>query len=381
MKQWLSTIQQHWLLIIDNADDPNMDISTIFPVGNRGSILVTTRNPQCRIHATVGSHELQEMGQEEAVELFLRAADVEDTSSILIQEARTIVNTIGCLALAIVQAGAYVQQGHCSIGEYCDIYSRRREQLLSHLSVQGGSSYGFSVYTTWEVSLDAIKSRPDRTSKHAIELIQILGFFHHDNIADEIFKRAWENTRDSENLQETLAGLFYISSEEGGSEWDPAVIREAAVRLASFSLIKLDLIHHSMSMHPLVHAWARDRLSEDSRQHYRTAASYTLSSAISWTFHISDFSFRRMLVPHIDTCFESSQCSSAILRYFDEDQIKMAYNFSLAFSENGPLRDSMELWEKVFEVRQKVLGSEHPDTLPVMISLANSYRDLGHLWG
>ena len=41
----------------------------------------------------------------------------------------------------------------------------------------------------------------------------------------------------------------------------------------------------------------------------------------------------------------------------------------------------MELWEKVFEVRQKVLGSEHPDTLPVMISLANSYRDLGHLWG
>jgi hypothetical protein len=34
VKQWLSNIQQHWLLIIDNADDLNMDISTIFPVGN-----------------------------------------------------------------------------------------------------------------------------------------------------------------------------------------------------------------------------------------------------------------------------------------------------------------------------------------------------------
>ena len=54
---------KQWLLIINNADDPNMDISTIFPVGNRGSILVTTRNPHCRIHATVGSHELREMGQ------------------------------------------------------------------------------------------------------------------------------------------------------------------------------------------------------------------------------------------------------------------------------------------------------------------------------
>ena len=379
VKQWLSNIQQRWLLIIDNADDPNMDISTIFPVGNRGSILVTTRNPHCRIHATVGSHELQEMGQEEAVELFLRAADVEDASSILQEEAKAIVNTIGCLALAIVQAGAYVQQGHCSIGEYRDIYSRRREQLLNHISVQAGSSYGFSVYTTWEVSLDVIKSRPDRASKHAIELIQIFGFFHHDNITDEIFERAWKNTREIKNLQKSLAGLFYISSEEGGSEWDPAVIREAAVLLASFSLIKLDLIHHSMSMHPLVHAWARDRLSEDSRQHYRAAASYTLSSAISRTFHISDYRFRRMLIPHIDTCFESSQCNSDILRYFDEDQIEMAYHFSLAFAENGRLRDSMELCEKVFEARQKILGSEHRDTLQVMIDLARSYRDLGQL--
>ena len=228
VKQWLSNIQQHWLLIIDNADDLNMDISTIFPVGNRGSILVTTRNPHCRTHATVGSHELAEMGQEEAIKLFLRAADVDDASSVVIQEeVRTIVNTIGCLTLAIAQAGAYVQQGHCSIRQYCDIYGHRREQLLNHLSVQTGSIYGFSVYTTWEVSLDAIKSRPDRASKHAIELIQIFGFFHHDNIADEIFERAWKNTRNIKNLQKNLAGLFYISSEEGtsSSECDRRRIR------------------------------------------------------------------------------------------------------------------------------------------------------------
>ena len=209
VKEWLANIQQHWLLIIDNADNPKMNISTIFPVGNRGSILVTTRNPHCKIHATVGSHELGEMGLEEGVELFLRAADIEDASSSLSiqKQARIIVNTMGCLTLAIVQAGAYVQQGLCSIGEYCDIYSRRREGLLNYLSVQDGSSYGFSVYTTWEVSLDAIESRLDKTSKNAIELIQILSFFHHDDIADEIFKQAWENTRNIEDLQKDLAEI------------------------------------------------------------------------------------------------------------------------------------------------------------------------------
>src|ERR1700722_20704217 len=79
-----------------------MDISTIFPVGNRGSILVTTRNPRCTVHASAGSHELGEMGIEDGVKLFLRAANLEDASSELIQEeARAIVKTLGFLALAM----------------------------------------------------------------------------------------------------------------------------------------------------------------------------------------------------------------------------------------------------------------------------------------
>src|SRR5436189_4634496 len=45
VKRWLSNIQEHWLLVIDNADDPSIDISTFFPTSNRGSIVVTTRNP------------------------------------------------------------------------------------------------------------------------------------------------------------------------------------------------------------------------------------------------------------------------------------------------------------------------------------------------
>ena len=84
VKRWLSNIPHDWLLIIDNADDPKMDISTIFPVGNRGSILVTTRNPHCTIHATVGSHELGKMGLDEGVKLFLRAANMNDASSELV---------------------------------------------------------------------------------------------------------------------------------------------------------------------------------------------------------------------------------------------------------------------------------------------------------
>jgi hypothetical protein len=191
IRQWLSNAQEPWLLIIDNADDPSMDVFEFFPVGNRGSILVTTRNPDCKIHATVGSCEFGEMDLEEVVTLFLRAAGVEDTAAEIVRkEAAAVAKTLGCLALAIVQAGAYVRQGLCSIGEYCGIYSHRRESLLRHRPVQAESNYKFSVYTTWEVSIEAIKRMSGETSDNAIELARIFCFLHYDGITEDIFERA-----------------------------------------------------------------------------------------------------------------------------------------------------------------------------------------------
>jgi hypothetical protein len=71
----------------------------------------------------VGSYKFREMDLEEAVTLFLRAARVGNTAGEIVRkEAAAVTKTLGCLALAIVQAGAYVRQGLYSIGEYCDIY-------------------------------------------------------------------------------------------------------------------------------------------------------------------------------------------------------------------------------------------------------------------
>ena len=80
VKQWLSNISESWALILDNADDPRLDISPYFPVGNRGIILITTRNPDCQIHATVGSYELDAMEADEAVTLIRRTIGVRDQS-------------------------------------------------------------------------------------------------------------------------------------------------------------------------------------------------------------------------------------------------------------------------------------------------------------
>ena len=47
-KTFLAELDKPWLLIIDNADDPSMDLGDLFPGGERGVILITTRNPSNR---------------------------------------------------------------------------------------------------------------------------------------------------------------------------------------------------------------------------------------------------------------------------------------------------------------------------------------------
>lgn len=72
-KYWLSNPQSPWLLIIDGADNSEESIQAQFPSGERGYILITTRNPRLRINATVGSLTLDRLEENEANELLRKA--------------------------------------------------------------------------------------------------------------------------------------------------------------------------------------------------------------------------------------------------------------------------------------------------------------------
>ena len=78
-KDWLSNLEVAWLLIIDDAaaDDGQFHLESLFPTGERGHILVTTRDETHRIHGTVGSKSFtfSNLDQEPAAQLLLKAAD------------------------------------------------------------------------------------------------------------------------------------------------------------------------------------------------------------------------------------------------------------------------------------------------------------------
>jgi len=89
---------------VDNADDPALEISNLFPLGNRGTILVTTRNPDFRKYETAGAYRVDELNHDDAVALLLKISKIDvDREVKYTKSAEDVVKVLGHLALAIIQ--------------------------------------------------------------------------------------------------------------------------------------------------------------------------------------------------------------------------------------------------------------------------------------
>lgn len=404
---WLAGLEMPWLLVIDNADDLEIDYSSYFPSGERGHILVTSRNPESRMHATIGYQEFKEMQQEDAITLLLKAADVKNLSDEKARDlARPIARTLGYLPLALIQAGAFIRQNICSLEEYLEVYSSHKREIMSNKLGQGAEDYKYTIYTTWEVSFQMIESQATEAAADAIEILQILAFLHFDQVSATIFERAWNNLHRVESLESSksfvekifktfpFASLFvriyermFPSSRsrlprillQEGSRWDNVRFRRALFTLSSFSLIFKDIAKDSYSMHPMVHFWARDRLREKDQKIWSDIATNTISNSINGQSGIPNIIYRRSLIPHIDSCLQGEHSEPLLGRRDDSHRLLQAIKFAAVYSEGGRWREARELQDQVMSVRTRILGPEHPDTLQAMADLAWSYWNLSRM--
>lgn len=97
-KDWLSNLEVPWLLIIDDAaaDDSQFHLESLFPKGERGHILITTRDETHRIHGTVGSKSFifRDLDREPAIQLLLKAADKPAPWDSVTQEMASVITKL-----------------------------------------------------------------------------------------------------------------------------------------------------------------------------------------------------------------------------------------------------------------------------------------------
>ena len=372
-KRYLSNSLEPWLLILDNADDPSLDISQYFPVGNRGSIIVTSRNPECRCHATVGSRELCEMESSEAINLLLSSGDLPSENQDLQLLALPIVQTLGYLALAVSQAGASIRQKICSLEDYLDSYSRHRKKLLSSQAVQAGSEYKYTVYTTWEISVESMKklakNAKDGTAAHALELLTFFGFCHFDDITENIFRSAWGNLGNTEGYPWWKSNILGMIRDYRPLSWDSYVFNEAIQLLSSYSLIHVSGLKNRISLHPLVHSWIRDSLNEEAHLRWWNITVSTLALAVDY----SSSKQRRRLKAHLRHCISTREINDLLREdNFALDRVEISFWIVKAYYCH-PWKDGLTLSERVLAYSRRKLGDESYSTCEM------SYRHAGNL--
>ncbi|KAF8150938.1 hypothetical protein B0H34DRAFT_666298 [Crassisporium funariophilum] len=389
---WLADLQEEWLLVFDNADGVPDVVQKFLPSGSRGNILITSRNRSLgRVTSFENSLELSQMEEEDAISLLLKASCLYMYISDMgyRDSARNIVNELCCLPLAVDQAGAAIESGLCTIHDYMQQLSQRRKQLMFNPLFQGASKYERTVYGTWELSYHEIESRAAGNSgsgdlqadKTALLILQTCAFFHYDNISEDIFQHAAEGAHARDINAELELGLplaitmldHRLLPVKDDYSWDKYFFREGIQVLLSFSLVKRSSSSDVFSIHPLVHCWSRDRMSQPDQQLHCRMANVILSSAIHWRFQTEDYAFRRLLLPHIKANFEYESQVGLKREYYDDEWTR----FSLVIKEHGDWKESERYQLRILEERKRVLGENHPFTLTNMCNLASIIRGQG----
>ena len=195
---FISKRVKRWLMVLDNVDQaPLSDNMQRVLLGrwrrsSNGHLLITTRRERKEICECVHLEphccvDVFSFSIDEAKE-FLRsrfgdenAADQDDTLNELVVE-------LGCLPLALEQAGAHIRSLQCPVNKYLEQYKLERLELLSehqaHPSWEYESRSRLSVHTTWLLNFDYVKK--SRYGEIATRFVHAAAFLDPDEIHERL---------------------------------------------------------------------------------------------------------------------------------------------------------------------------------------------------
>jgi tetratricopeptide (TPR) repeat protein len=371
---WLRTTELTWLIVVDNAVDPD-HLGALLNSGGRGWLLITSRYRYWDEYGrsiTVNTFPIHT-----SAELLRQVGRRPGDSS-----AEALAEHLGGLALALTLAGATCRENAYSFERYL---GDLRSQGLGPLQVGRVPAYDRTMTAVWR---DSLATATQRAPQAAI-LLASLSWLDWRNIDRSWLSRGLMSTSFSSDLERTLSALTayqlttltedtvaithgiiaagartYLTAEQ------QAISDDLLIRLLNTTLPEhaADLstvnaaapaIHH---IHSLVTTTAPpypDQLTEilfracnqlrDQRDHDRYMAVAAANLADSERLRGPD---------HADTITARSH---------------LAVSYWLA----GRNADAMPIFERVITDRERILGREHPDTLLARANLAVSYHQAG----
>ncbi|KAH0563532.1 hypothetical protein GP486_001902 [Trichoglossum hirsutum] len=353
----------NWLLILDSVDNlQEFPIQDFLPKTPSRKVIVTTRLAAVRLGYTI---RVGGMDEEEAVQLLLASGNRRTKTALDIEHAKSIAKKLGYLPLALDQAGAYVSDVELPFGEYIPLFEENRPKLLRYEPTSGWCTpRGETVLTTWEISFKGIESYDG----HAAELMLLLAFMHHETCWEGLFHLAYPK------------GLVTSEQEESDFHWLPELcadkyrFKNAFGKILSVSLVQRGTLPGSLYLHPLVHAWGRDRLPPSKRYRKLLHALTVIGSAlrtISGSPTTKDaLLLKQKILVHADACLEIAKSEISDSRSLSAEKVTIPalYQIAVLYKELGRLPQAEAILRLVLEFIRETAAS--PPIYEVQVQLA-----------
>jgi tetratricopeptide (TPR) repeat protein/DNA-binding XRE family transcriptional regulator len=352
VKNWLKT-HAGWLLIFDNADDMLL-LKEFLPGKETGSILLTTRVQATGIVAEPIAVET--MDEDEGVELLLRRARalapggwLEATLPEIRKLASMIVQKLGCLPLAIDQAGAYIEETGCTLKDYLMLYQTHRRSLLKQRGrVVAGHSR--SVVSTLELSFQ----QAQQINPAAAELLHFCAFLAPDSISENLLRE----------------GAKHLGTELSSIVSDMFKLNEAISVLRTLSLIRRMPETRSFAIHRLVQVVVRDGMDLQTQKQWAERALHMVNA------DIPDASWQPIqhLLPHIFACITLIND----YQFHTPEAARLLDRAATYWRDCSNYEQAELLYQQALSIEEKILGKDHPLTAQTLDNLAELYQDKGH---
>src|SRR5882762_2713739 len=275
-------------------------------------------------------------------------------------DAVKLAQELDGLPLALVTAGAYLDQTAISFSDYLRLYKESWTRLLK-TSPELNSYEDRTLYSTWQLSFDHVKRRNELSAK----LLRLWAYFDNQDVWFELLQHG--DSEDPEWIRELTK--------------DELSFNEAVRVLSDHGLVEVDMSSQERieskgySIHGCVHSWTVYVLNQKWDYDLMKLALKFVGSHVLTEESAKWWLTQRRLLQH------AARCSHAVLNCMvTDDGMEWAlHRLGDLYADQGKLDEAEKMYQRALQGEEKAWGPDHTSTLDTVNNLGSLYKSQGKL--
>jgi hypothetical protein len=339
--RWLDD-HPHWLLILDNVDTEEAAVEVHRRLADlkAGHVLITSRIADWP--ASVEPLELDVLAEDDAVAFLLERARNRRKKPDDDATASTIARELDRLALALEQAGAYIDQQRLSFAEYLRRWEEKRAEALRWHN-ERLMGYPANVAVTWETTIAQLGAAEQK-------LLHVLAWLAPNPIPLSFF-------------------------ESGPLTAAVAEPRAALAGLAGYSLVRFAGEEDTVTVHRLVQVITRGRTTEAERTATLLTALVAVNDLVpDHPDDVRTWEAWTPLAPHAESVTQHADAAG-----LSQPTGRLMNQLGVYWRARGQFRAAEPLFRRAVAIAERSDGPDHPNVAIRLNNLAVLLRATNRL--